>query len=450
MTGHTPETALEKIRKFEITNLTVLHLAVPMTLAYLTTPLLGLVDTAVVGRFGDAALIGGLAIGAIIFDLIFTTFNFLRSGTTGLVSQAYGAEDEKEMQAILFRALSIAFAAGLVMVFLSPVLLSLGLWAMAPSAGVAEATSTYFLIRCLSAPFALGNYVVVGWLLGIGRSKTTLAVQFLLNGINIVLSLFLGLGLGWAIEGVAIATIAGEVVALIIGLLVCWNLLDHSVRPSRQRVLDAKAWKRLVNLNADIMVRSFSLVFAFAYFTSQGTRFGEITLAANAILMHFFIISGYFLDGLATAAEQIVGRSVGARFRDGFWKGVRLTLFWSAVMALLCAAVFWFGGPALINLMTTSSEVRAEALVYLVWAALVPLSAMLAFHMDGVFIGATWSRDMSLMMMVSLAGYLVVWWFVREPLGNHGLWLALHSFVLFRGFTLAARLRPRATMTFQT
>jgi len=435
-------------QKFDISHKSVLRLAVPMTLAYITTPLLGLVDTAVVGRLGVEALIGGLAVGAIIIDLVFTTFNFLRSGTTGLTSQAYGAGDEKEKQAILFRALSIAIISGTLMVILSPVVIWLGIWFMAPSEAVAEATKTYFLIRMISAPFSLGNYVILGWLLGLGRSYTALGVQVLLNGTNILFSIYLGLVLEWGIEGVAIATIIGEVLAFLIGGLICWFMLDHSVRPSFVRITERTAWIRLVNLNADIMVRSFALLFAFAYFTSQGTGFGDTTLAANAILMHFFLVAGYFLDGLATAAEQIVGRSIGANYRAGFWRGFYLTLLWAMIMAFSCSLVFWFAGPSLIAMLTTIPEVRSEAMTYLAWAAFIPLSGMLAFHMDGVFIGATWSRDMSIMMIVSLIGYLMVWFIVREPMGNHGLWLALHAFVVFRGITLLARLVPRTRQAF--
>lgn len=439
---------ISKAKRFEITHKSVLQLAIPMTLAYVTTPLLGLVDTAVVGRLGVEALIGGLAVGAIIIDLVFTTFNFLRSGTTGLTSQALGAEDEKEKQAIIFRALSIAILSGMAMIVLSPLIIWLGLWFMEPSEAVAEATKTYFIIRMLSAPFALANYAILGWLLGLGKSYTTLAVQVLLNGTNILFSVYLGLILEWGIEGVAIATIIGEVLAFFVGGYICWRTLDHSIRPSRTRLMDKASWSRLVNLNADIMLRSFTLLFAFAYFTAQGAGFGDLTLAANAILMHFFLISGYFLDGLATAAEQIVGRSIGAKYREGFWRGFKLTLLWSAIMALVCSLIFWLAGPSLIALLTTIPEVRQEALIYLAWAAFIPLSGMLAFQMDGVFIGATWSRDMSIMMIVSLIGYLIVWWLVKDSLANHGLWLALHCFVIFRGLTLSARLIPKMRQTF--
>lgn len=420
-----------------------------MTLAYLSTPLLGLVDTAVVGQFGTASLIGGLAVGAIIIDLVFVTFNFLRSGTTGLTSQAFGAQDEKEKQAILFRALAIGIGSGIIMLIASPLILWLGLWFMAPGEAVAEATSTYFLIRMISAPFALGNYVILGWMLGIGKSGTTLFVQLILNGTNILFSIYLGLYLGWEITGVAIATIIGEVLAFCVGIAICWRLLDHSVRPSKKRILEKTAWVRLVNLNADIMVRSFALLFAFAYFTSQSATFGEVTLAANAILMHFFFIAGYFLDGLATAAEQIIGKAIGANYKPAFWRGFNLTLFWNTVMALICTLVFWIFGTAIIELLTVNETVRQEAQIYLLWAALIPLTGMMAFQLDGVFIGATWSRDMSIMMLISLALYLLSWQVLKAPLGNHGLWLALHLFVIFRAITLGFKLKPNADRAFK-
>lgn len=437
-------------KPFDVTNVMVLRLAVPIMLAYISTPLLGLVDTAVVGQFGEPALIGGLAVGAILIDLIYTTFNFLRSGTTGLVSQAMGAEDEKEKQAVLFRALGIAIGTGATMALLSPLILVAGLWFMAPTDAVAEATSTYFLIRMIATPFALGNYVILGWLLGLGHAGLTLFVQLLLNCTNIVLSITLGLWLGWGIEGVAIATIVGEVIAFLVGCAIAWRMLDHSVRPSLSRILNGTAWKRLINLNADIMIRSFALLFAFAWFTAQGAAFGEVTLAANAVLMHFFFISAYFLDGLASAAEQIVGRSVGAKYSKAFWRGFNLTLLWNCMIAAICSVILFSFGEPLINLMSTSPEVRSEALVYLVWVALIPLTGMLAFQMDGVFIGATWSRDMSIMMLISLAFYLVLWQVVKEPLANHGLWLALHGFLICRGVTLVLRLFPRARQTFQS
>lgn len=434
-------------KPFTITHRMVLGLAVPMTLAYMTTPLLGLVDTAVVGRLDDAALIGGLAVGSIIVDVIFTTFNFQRSGTTGLAAQAVGAEDEVEKQAILIRALILAVFAGILLAALSPLILAAGLWAIAPGEAVAEATSIYFLIRMLSAPFVLTNYAVLGWLIGLGRSGLALGLQVLLNGVNIVLSIWLGLVLEWGIEGVAWATVAAELLAMIAGLALFIRLADLRFRPKRANITDLAAIMRLVNLNGDIMIRSFVLLSAFAFFTSRGAQFGEVTLAANAVLLHLLMLSAYFLDGMATAAEQIAGRAIGANYREGFIRGVKLTMAWNAAIAAVLAAIFLAGGNLVVALITTLTEVRQQAADYLLLAALSPITAVLAFQMDGVYIGSTWSREMSKMMVASFAIYILAWWLL-QPLGNTGLWLALHVFFIARGVSLAMRIPANLQRSF--
>ncbi len=436
------------VRPFQITHRLVFALAAPMTLAYITTPVLGLVDTAVAGRLGDPALIGGLAIGAVIIDLVFATFNFQRAGTTGLTAQAVGAGNEKEKQAILFRALIIAGAIGLVAMALGPILLKLALFFMAPGPEIAAATRTYFLVRMFSAPFTLANYAILGWLIGLGRSGLGLALQTLLNGLNIVLSVWMGLHLGWGLAGVALATVVAETLTVLVALPLCLRMMDRSVRPSWRRLSDWQALRRLVALNRDIMIRSFVLIFAFAFFTAQGSRFGEVTLAANAVLMHFFLTGGYFLDGLATAAEQLVGRAIGANYREGFLRALKLTLFWNFVLALGLTIFFLAIGPWLVDLITTLPGVRGEANRYLWMAALTALTGVLAFQMDGVFIGATWSRDMSMMMLLSFALYLGAWAVLSPWLGNTGLWLALHVFLLSRGISLFLLVPRRVRRTF--
>ncbi len=434
-------------KPFVVSHRMVIMLALPLTLAYMTTPVLGLVDTAVVGRLGDAALIGGLAVGAILINVIFTTFNFLRSGTTGLTAQAVGREDEVEKQAILIRALMIAVGAGIAMLIVSPLILKLGLWAMDPGVHVAEATATYFVIRIIGSPFALANYAILGWMIGLGRTGLGLLIQTVLNSVNIVLSIVLGLVAGYGLPGVAVATVISELAATILGLIICWRLMDRNARPSRARIVNLEALKRFANLNADIMIRSFVLLSAFAFFTAQGARLGDTQLAANAVLMNFFVISGFFLDGLATAAEQIVGRSIGANYRQGFWRGFRLTLLWNVTLAGILSLCFWFFGHQLIDLITTVEPVRAAAYDYLIFASLTAITGVLAFQMDGVYIGATWSREMSTMMVLSFIAYLVAWWLLRD-FGNTGLWIALHVFLIMRGITLSIRLPVRAKAAF--
>lgn len=427
---------------------TVLGIAVPMTLAFLTTPLIGIVDTAVIGHYGDPALMGGIAVAALIFDVVFSTFNFLRAGTTGLTAQAFGAGHRREMQAALLRALVVAVLAGLVIVALMVPLRRAGLAFIAPSDAVADAASRYFDIRVLAAPATLANYALLGWVLGLGRSGIALALQTLINGVNIGLSLLLGLALGWGIAGVAIAAVAGEGLGMLAALVIAYRLGRGHWSPAVAALADVHAFRRMAGVNADIMIRSFALLFAFALFTRTGARFGDVTLAANAVLMNFFMVGGFFLDGLAAAAEQLVGRAVGARAADAFHATVRLTLMWSVGLAGLTSAAFWLGGPALIATMTASAEVRALAALYLPWAALMPMFGVFAFEMDGVYIGATWSRDMRNMMLLSLAVYTTLIAALVPALGNHGLWLALAVFLGARGLTLGLRLPKLAAKTF--
>ncbi|WP_417685130.1 MATE family efflux transporter [Roseibium sp.] len=441
-------TASTTSQPFSVTHRGVLAIAVPMTLAYLSTPLLGVVDTAVIGRLGDAALVGGIAIGGVIFDLVFTTFNFLRSGTTGLTAQAFGAGDQSEIRATFLRAMIIAIVAGLAVVLLQAPLLEIGLAFLGGSEEVQNATRRYFEIRIISAPLLLANYAILGWFLGLGRATTGLMLQLILNGINIVLSILFVVGLDWSIEGVALATVLSELVAVICGV----GLVLHATRgtpwPAMDVVLDRRLLMRMMAVNRDIMIRSFSLLFAFAFFTARSADQGDVMLATNAILEKFFIVGGYFLDGLATAAEQLSGRAIGARYRPAFDRTIHLTAIWSFVLAGLLALFYLLLGPYLFDLMTVSPDVREMGRIYLPWAAVTPLFGVLAFLMDGVFIGATWSRDMRNMMLLSLAVFIAAYYVLFPLMGNHGLWLALEIFLGLRGISLGLICRRRADTAF--
>jgi len=433
---------------FEVTHRLVLSIALPMTLAFMTTPLLGLVDTAVVGRMGLADALAGLAIGAVLFDLIFASFNFLRSSTTGLTAQAFGRRDAHEQQAVFWRAFLSAIVCGGLLLLLSPALLWLGLKLMGPEGGVAEATRTYFSIRMLAGPAALANYAILGFVLGRGQGHIGLLLQTLINGINMVLAIALGLGLGWGVAGVAWGTMIGETAGAVTGLAIVLRGFAGSPRPSRADLFSREKLGQLFALNRDILIRTFVLLAAFTLMTRIGGSFGAVTLAANAVLMNFFLLSGYYLDGLANAAEQITGRSIGAAYRPAFDRGVKLTALWSFGLAALAALFFLLAGPALIRLLTTAEEVRAAAATYLPWAAVTGLTGALAFLMDGVFIGATWSRAMRNRMLMSFAGYVIALALFVPPFGNHGLWLAMNAFLLLRGFFLAFDLKKRADQTF--
>jgi len=444
MTDDAP--AGQPTRAFVVTNRTVLAIAVPMTLAYLTTPLLGVVDTAVVGQLGDAALLAGLAAGAIVFDVVFSSFNFIRSGTTGLVAQAFGRGDTQEERLTLLRAMMLAVAIGLAIALLSPLISRAGQWFINAEPTVSAALDTYVRIRCLGAPFSLINYAILGYVLGRGEGGLGLLIQLVLNSANIVLSILLGLWLGWGVAGVAWGTVAGECAGMLMGLAIIARRF-RSARPlDRTRLLDATAFRRMLSLNRDIMIRSFALLAVFALFAQQGAAFGTLTLAANAVLMNFLMIASFFLDGFATAAEQLAGRAVGARARSSFDAAVKLTTIWGLGMAGLVALVFLLWGQNLVAVITTAEDVRQATAIYLPWAALSALSGVLAFQMDGVFIGATWSRDMRNMMLLSVLLFAVAVTTLPPLFGNHGLWAALHLFLLARGFTLLAVLPRRVRM----
>jgi putative MATE family efflux protein len=426
-----------------VTNRLVLSIAVPMTLAYVTTPLLGITATAVVGQLGDAALLGGLAAGAIVFDVVFTSFNFLRSGTTGLVAQAFGSADAQGEQAAFWHAFAIAAACGVVLAFLgSPIALA-GSWFMDTGPRVTGAMHLYIGIRMLAAPFTLINYAVLGYVLGRGQGGLGLLLQVMLNGTNIVLCIVLGLELGWGVAGVAWASVAGEFTAAIVGMIYVLTRFRKLPPLPRSRLFDGKAFLRMVSVNRDIMIRSFSLLAAFALFTRQGAQEGTLALAANAVLMNFFLVAGYFLDGFATAAEQLAGRAIGSRYRSAFDRTVRLTMIWGFGLAIASSAACLFFGDALVRLITTAPEVRALAYTFMPWAALTPVTGVLAFQMDGIFIGATWSRDMRNMMLLSFIIYLFALMGLGKALGNVGLWAALHVFLIVRGLSLLSVLPSR-------
>ena len=435
-------------RDFVVDNRTVLAIAVPMTLAYLTTPLIGLVSTAVVGHMGDAALLGGLAAGAIILDIVFNTFNFLRSGTTGLVAQAFGRNDVQEERAVLLRALVVSLATGAALAVLAPLISLIGGWFMAAEERVLNAMDIYVRIRLLGAPFALANYSILGYVLGRGEGRLGLVLQAVLNGANVLLAIVLGLLLGWGVPGVAWGAVGGELIGLLVAIAILARRFRNSAWPSRSHIFEPAALVSMMTLNRDIMIRSFVLLAAFALFARQGAQLGTLTLATNSVLMNFFFVGGYFLDGLASAIEQLAGRAIGAGSERAFRKAISITIVWGFVLAGIATAIFLIFGTGLVALMTTAEDVRSEAINYIPWAAFTVMSGVLAWEMDGIFIGATWSRDMRNMMLLSFAAYFIALFLLAPTFGNYGLWAALHVFLWTRGFSLLSRLPIRARNAF--
>ncbi|MCE1234759.1 MAG: MATE family efflux transporter [Hyphomicrobiales bacterium] len=425
-----------------------LRIAGPMTFGYLTTPLVGLVATGVVGRTGDAVAVGGVALGSVVFDLTFAAFAFLRAGTTGLAAQAHGRGDPLETQAVLWRALLVAGLCGAALVAFAGPIVDLGLAIVGGEPQVREATRAYVSIRLLAAPLILANYAIFGWCLGLGRAGLGLALQTVLNLTNVAAALALVSARGAGVVGVAEASVLAEAVAFVAAVLLLGREIARAPRPSLAHLLRRDAFRAVAAVNRDLMIRTFVLIAAFAFFSRQSAAQGAVLLAANAILEKFFLTAAYFIDGFAAAAETFVGRAVGARDRAAFDRAVSLTTKASAVSAALAALVLALAGPALIAAMTTSAEVIAAATTFLPWAVATPLFGFLAFQMDGVFIGATWTREMAAMMVASLVVYLGLWAALFPLFGNHGLWLAFEIFLGVRGLTLALLVKRRATAVF--
>lgn len=419
-----------------------------MSLAHLSTPLIGITDTAVIGQLGSAALIGAVALGALLFDFLSTTFNFLRMGTTGLTAQAMGSEDEEAIAVNLWRALFMALVAGVLTLTLIGPMLDAFLWAMGPSEAVAEAVRTYTAVRLWGAPFMFANYAILGWLLGLARARTGLGLQVLLGLTNAGASIILVLGFELGVAGVAAASVFAEIVAFVAGATVVAAALRGRQRPSVSAVFERQGFVKMLAVNRDILIRSVLLIGTFSWFTAVGARFGDVTLAANALLMNLFILCAHILDGLATAAEQLGGRAVGARRRDAFLKTVRLTVVAGFVVSGALALIMLLGGWPFIVMMTTAEDVRGAALTYLPWVVATPLFGALAFVMDGLFIGATWTATMRNMMILSTGLFILTWWAAAPCLGNHGLWLALMVYLGARGATLLLAVPRLTTRTF--
>jgi len=422
-----------------ITHRRVLNIAVPIVLSNITVPLLGAVDTGVVGQLGEAAPIGAVGLGAVILSAIYWVFGFLRMGTTGLTSQANGARDHEEVAALLMRSFLIAGAGGLAVILLQVPLF----WAalrMAPASPEVEGmVTTYLSIRVWSAPAMIALYGVNGWLIALERTRSVLIIQVVMNGMNILLDLWFVLGLGWGVEGVAIATLISELTGLAVGLWLCRNALKGQVWWNPSRIFDRVRLIHMAVVNGDILVRSLMLQAIFVSFLFIGADFGDVTLAANQVLTQFLQITAYGLDGFAFAAETLVGTALGASNRGALRRGAVLASVWGLASCMALALFFWVQGGWLIDVLTTAPDVRIEARVYLIYMVASPILGILPWMLDGIFIGATRTKDMRNMMAVSLAIYVAALMLLVPSFGNHGLWGAMLISFVARGITLAVK-----------
>jgi multidrug resistance protein, MATE family len=422
----------------KVTTSQVFAIAGPAMIANLTTPLIGIVSTTAIGRLGEPALLGGVAMASVIFDCMFWLFAFLRMSTVGFTAQALGAGEASELRAFLARGLIVAAVIGAGLIILQVPLAAILLNAMGGSDEVTRAAKTYFSIRIWSAPLALANYVVLGWLIGQARAMVALAIQIAINLVNMVATMFLVLGLNAGIAGAATAAVIAEAAGFAIGLMIAARLSPGGLFVAAKMLFDRAKLMRMMSVNRDIMIRTGALIAAFLFFTAQGARAGDITLAANAVLNNFLLVAAFFLDGLANAAEQLCGRAYGARDKSAFAGATRLVVAWGFGFALAVSLVFMLFGPRLIDVMTATEEVRHVARDYLIFVVFSPLLSVFAFAFDGVYIGATWARDMRNLMVLSLLMFLTAWLALRE-FGNAGLWGAMLVLYAARGGLEAAR-----------
>ncbi|MCK6371195.1 MAG: MATE family efflux transporter [Gammaproteobacteria bacterium] len=412
----------------------VWRIAAPMILSAATTPLLGMVDTAVVGHLDEPWYLGAVAAGTTIFTVLFMGLNFLRMGTTGLTAQAFGAGEGVAVRDALGRALLTAAALAVALIALQSLIIEAALGALGAGAQVSAFTREYFAVRIWSAPASLANFVVVGWLLGMQNARGPLTLTLATNFTNIVLDLVFVLLMGLRVRGVAFATVLAELVGLVVGLAFVraeLAALPGSWRPSA--LLDIGRYRRLFVISSNLLLRTLSLMLVFAFITAQGARMGDVILAANALLMNFQHLLSYALDGIAHAAEALTGKAVGERNVAGLVATVRRSLRWSVGLALVFTLAYAAGGGALIDVLTGIPEVRAAARAYLPWLVLSPLVSVWPFLYDGVFVGATRPREMRLVMMAAAFLVFLPTWYLARDLGNHALWLAFVLFMSARG-----------------
>jgi MATE family multidrug resistance protein len=415
----------------------VARIAAPLIISNATVPLLGAVDTAVMGHLDAPEFLASVAIGSTLFSILYLGFNFLRMGTTGLAAQAFGRAQNVEMRTVLGQGLLTAGALGLLLILLQSWLGSTGLALLGADGFVAKLARTYFDIRIWSAPATLANFVLLGWFIGMQNGRAPLLMLLVTTGVNTVLDLLLVLGVGMQTDGVALASALAEYTGLLCGLTLLRPILrDNPGHWQLPQIFNLARFRSLLTVNTNLLIRTLSLMFTFAFITAQGVRMGPAILAANAVLMNFQHITAYLLDGLANAAEALVGRAVGEGSLAGLTQAVRVSLQWSLVVAVIFSVLYFLAGRQLINLLTGLPEIRSLAMDYLPWMILSPVVSVWSFLYDGVYVGATRAREMRNTMLFSTLVVFLPAWFIFRGLHNHGLWLAFTFFMAARGLSM--------------
>jgi len=413
----------------------------PIILANAAVPLLGLVDTAVIGNVGTVTDLGAIAFGALIFSFVYWSFGFLRMGTTGSVAQALGASDQLEIRAVLGRALILAVALGLMLIVMQWGIRLVALSLLDGSAAVEKVTAQYFNIRIWGAPATLATFALMGVLIGLGNSRQILLVQLFLNGLNMSLDIYFAGILDWGVEGIALGTIIAEWSTLLFAVWLIMRELNSRREPDsefwpRSRLLDAGALKKMLAANRDIMIRTLLLVFSFGFFINQSAQFGDVVLAGNHILLQLISFAAFFLDGYAFVVESLVGSSMGAKRRDSFDIAVKRSSILALVTAAALALLLLLFGDLAVAVLTDLEPVQAAAQGSLFLAAIYIFFSFAAFQLDGIFIGASFTRQMRNAAFLSIAVFLAAWWILMGRFGVNGLWWAMIIYVAARADAL--------------
>lgn len=411
-------------------------LALPMILSNLTVPLVALVDSAVVGHLPHPHQLGAVAVGASFYTVLASLTSFLRMGTTGFAAQAAGQDDSGAMRRILLQSLALAWLLAVVLAMVALPLAGLAFAVMNPSPELEALARRFFHLRLFGLPAALTQYALIGWLLGAQNARAPLAIMLATNIGNIILALWLVLGLRWGVEGAAIASVCAEWAGALLGLALVRGRLKHISAPVNWLAMRVwQNWAPLLQTNRDIFIRSLALHCVFLSVTLRGAHLGDATVAANALLLNGLLVCAYALDGLSHAVEALCGHAIGARRQDTLVRVLVVSAGWSLAISAFFAAGFSLFGDAFIALQTDMPAVRATAHVYLPYLAFLPLVAVWSYLLDGLFIGATRAREMRNAMVLSVMLALPLAWAVRGE-GNHGLWIALLVFMAVRAATL--------------
>lgn len=419
----------------------ILKIALPSIVSNITVPLLGLMDVAIVGHLGAAAYIGAISIGSMVFNVMYWLFGFLRMGSSGLTSQALGRRDLVGVAQLLLKAERVAMLIALLILLLGWPLRLLADWVMSPSAEVLPLFHTYFSICIWGAPASLGLYSLSGWFIGMQNSRTPMVVAIFQNVVNIVMSLFLVVVCGMKVEGVALGTLIAQWSGFLLAAGCCWKYYGKMIRRNLNAAKQSAAPRSsqrgegasFFHVNRDIFLRTLCLSSVMLFFTSAGSRSGDVILAVNTLLMEFYLLFSYVMDGFAFAGEALSGRHKGAGNSAALVATVRRIFRWGAALTVVFTVVYLFGGQLFVQLLTDEASVREAASAYLPWSIIVPAAGVGAFLWDGVFIGMTLTRGMLISSFVAMLFFFGFYVLLFPVWGNHGLWFAFIIYLVLRG-----------------